>query len=323
LSASVRFRDLTEGVFEAGSIRVTSQYLHHPALTLGYRIEADGATLVYATDHEPHSLYPEGGRPGLELVHREDRRHVQFLEGADLVIHDAQYVLDEFPEKVGWGHTPIERAVDYAVLAGARRLALFHHDPDREDEALDRISQRARERADMASHPLEVWAAAEGQSVELSGEPAPQDSLDRPTALLSGRLPPASTVLIVEDDPDTLGILTRALEPENLRLIVAEDGRSALEAAREEHPSLIVQELNVPGVDGLGVCRSLRNDPDPRLREVPILILTSSPLDEDGLLEIFKAGATDFLHKPLKPTLLRSRVSGWLMRTRFSQRGGH
>jgi phosphoribosyl 1,2-cyclic phosphodiesterase len=136
LRAEFHFHALCEGEFQAGGARVRTQLLHHPALTLAYRIEADGASLVYATDHEPHSLHPVGAPPGAEPVHPEDLRHVRFLEGADLVIHDGQYTLDEFPAKAGWGHSPVERVVDYAVLAGARRLAFTHHDPERDDAGI-------------------------------------------------------------------------------------------------------------------------------------------------------------------------------------------
>src|SRR6266516_4010593 len=74
LNAEVRLYDLTEGVFDLGSIRVTAQYLNHPALTLGYRLEADGATLVYATDYEPYTLLPRQAPPGTTPVHHGDRR---------------------------------------------------------------------------------------------------------------------------------------------------------------------------------------------------------------------------------------------------------
>src|SRR5215510_12589335 len=83
----------------------------------------------------------------LATSYQEDQRHIRFLAGADLLIHDAQYTLNEFPAKEGWGHTPMERAVDYALLAQAHQLALFHHDPDRSDEAIDRLCARARDRA--------------------------------------------------------------------------------------------------------------------------------------------------------------------------------
>ena len=77
LEARVRFRDLGEGEFQIGGIRILTQYLNHPALTLGYRFEADGQTLVYATDHEPHSIHPVSAGPGELPLHHEDRRHVR------------------------------------------------------------------------------------------------------------------------------------------------------------------------------------------------------------------------------------------------------
>jgi phosphoribosyl 1,2-cyclic phosphodiesterase len=148
--AAIRFHDLSEGSFEIGELRVTARYLNHPALALGYRLETDAAVLVYAVDHEPHKRDRAGpaGVQGGPPVHREDRRHVEWLAGADLVIHDAQYTVDEYPQRMNWGHTPAEWAVDYAVAAGAKRLALFHHDPQRDDAALDRLLAVCRRRAE-------------------------------------------------------------------------------------------------------------------------------------------------------------------------------
>jgi ribonuclease BN (tRNA processing enzyme) len=101
--ATIRFHNLVEGSFEVGKIRVLAQYLNHPALTLGYRFEADGAVVVYAVDHEPNGRDPAGPvarGAGGPPVHREDQRHVAFLAGADLVIHDAQYTVAEYPHRV-------------------------------------------------------------------------------------------------------------------------------------------------------------------------------------------------------------------------------
>ena len=68
-------------------------------------------------------------------------------------------------------------------------------------------------------------------------------------------------------------------------------------------------------LDGLAVCRMLRAEPDPRLCDVPIVMLTGVKLTEADLVEAFVAGATDYLTKPVKPTLVRSRVRAWLSRT--------
>jgi CheY-like chemotaxis protein/phosphoribosyl 1,2-cyclic phosphodiesterase len=315
LTAQVRLHDLTEGEFTIGGIRVTTQYLHHPTLTLGYRIEADGVVLVYATDHEPHSLHPLRGYPGESPIHHEDQRHVRFLEGADLVIHDAQYTLDQFPDRAGWGHAPAERVVDYAISAGVRRLALFHHDPEHDDDAVDSIVARAVEWAAKGRHAPEVFGAAEGEWLELEASGAAVRSAEpRPPALLSDEPSAAATVLIVDDDPDMLELLVTTLDQEEVRMRTASDGESALRVARAERPTLILLDLNLPLRDGLDVCRALRRDPDERLRNLPILILTGSRLDEEHVIDAFVAGATDFLVKPIKPTLLRSRVRGWLLR---------
>jgi phosphoribosyl 1,2-cyclic phosphodiesterase len=148
LGATIRYHELSEGTFDLGAVQVTARYLNHPGLALGYRLEAGGVAMVYATDHEPHSRHhPEVAGPAQVLpVHREDQRHVEFLAGADLVIHDAQYTLEEYPSKLTWGHSPAELAVDFALAAGVKRLALFHHDPLRDDAALDQLVESCRRR---------------------------------------------------------------------------------------------------------------------------------------------------------------------------------
>src|SRR5262249_32614700 len=83
-------------------------------------------------------------------------------------IHDAQYTAAEYPKKITWGHTPVEWAVDYALAAGAKRLALFHHDPLRDDDALDGLVEICRQRVAAAGGGLEVLAAAEGQVLAMT-----------------------------------------------------------------------------------------------------------------------------------------------------------
>jgi CheY-like chemotaxis protein/phosphoribosyl 1,2-cyclic phosphodiesterase len=316
LNADVRLHDLKEGVFEIGSIRITTQYLNHPALTLGYRLEANGVTLVYATDYEPHSLHPLGALPGTPPVHHEDRRHIRFLEGADLIIHDAQYTLDDFPAKAGWGHMPMERAVDYAMLAQAKRLALFHHDPDRHDEAVDELCVQARHRVAVGTSSLEVFAAAEGQVIELSqsvAQPYPVSAM-KPSALLAQSGPEVGTVLIVDDDPMIMQLLEDTLQAEGVQVWTANSGEAALQIVRQKRPGLILLDMILPGMNGLDVCRALRAEPDPYLCDIPIVILTGMKLQEQDLVEAFAAGVTDYLSKPVKLPLIRSRVRAWLLR---------
>jgi CheY-like chemotaxis protein/phosphoribosyl 1,2-cyclic phosphodiesterase len=317
LTAELSYVDLTEGVFEVGSVRVTTQYLNHPALTLGFRFEVDGATVIYACDHEPHSLHPLDAPAGAELIHHEDRRHVKFLEGADLIIHDAQYTLADFPVKAGWGHTPLERAVDYAIRARTKRLIFTHHDPDRDDDAVDALCVAARDRASTASYTPEIEPAAEGMVVDLTGDNrVRRDSPGSDSSALlsaSGRGP--ATVLVVDDDPDRVRSLETTLRADGIRVITAEGGEAALKQVREKRPSLVLLEMQLPDVNGMKVCKMLRDETDPRLRDIPILILTELKLTEAVLIDAFVAGATDCLTKPINPTTVRSRVRGWLLRT--------
>jgi phosphoribosyl 1,2-cyclic phosphodiesterase len=96
--ATVRYHDLVEGAFDIGDVKVSTHYLNHPALTLGYRLETDGLVVVYACDHEPYSRNLATGQGEIT---GQDLRHAEFLKDADLLIHDAQYTAAEYPSKVG------------------------------------------------------------------------------------------------------------------------------------------------------------------------------------------------------------------------------
>jgi CheY-like chemotaxis protein/phosphoribosyl 1,2-cyclic phosphodiesterase len=318
LSATIRYHDLIEGALTVGGVRVVAQYLNHPALTLGYRLEADGVSVVYAVDHEPHMrARPEGGSmgsPGEAAPHAEDGRHVAFLEGADLVIHDAQYTAQEYPAKVNWGHSPAETAVDYALAAHVRRLALTHHDPLRDDDAIDRLVEACRERVRHAGSSLDVFAAAEGQIIELTRRETREARPRRKAAASTGSpSKPAHVVLIADDDPVVLELLKATLRSEAFRLYTATDGEAALRIARSVRPSLILLDWLMPGLDGTDVTRALRADSDPYFHEVPIVLITA----EAGAAktqEGFAAGVTDYLTKPFKAPFVRARVRAWLER---------
>ena len=138
LPAAMTYHELTEGIHTIGGTRVAAQFLNHPAMTLGYRIEADGVAVVYLVDHEPFSddLWRAGAEPGRieSILHEGDRRHARFMADADLLIHDAQYTPAEYPAKKTWGHSTYEYVVQMAAAAGVRRVALTHHDPSHNDE---------------------------------------------------------------------------------------------------------------------------------------------------------------------------------------------
>jgi phosphoribosyl 1,2-cyclic phosphodiesterase len=135
-----------------GMFRVRSAHLYHPAPALAYRVEADGRALVYATDTED----PFSGKvnPVVELA-----------QGADTLIHDAQFMKSDF--KPTWGHSTIESAIDVAAKAKVKRLVLYHHDPDRSDDALDHIGRDAQRAGRERLPGLDVVVAREGLELEV------------------------------------------------------------------------------------------------------------------------------------------------------------
>ena len=135
-----------------GPFKVHATRIHHPAPALAYRVECDGRSMVYATDTED----PFSGT---------ENPVVALAEGADLLVHDAQYLDDDY--KKGWGHSTISTAVDVAVRAKAKRLVLYHHDPERSDDALDKIGATAQRLARERSSGLEVLVAYEGMELTV------------------------------------------------------------------------------------------------------------------------------------------------------------
>src|SRR2546430_3316667 len=173
LASRIHYTELEEGFFRIGEILVETQYLNHTAPTIGYRITCHGATVAYVTDQEPF-----WNSPGPEFHHPGDQRHIEFLRGADLVVHDAQYTNEEYKSKLGWGHSPTDYVTDVTLAAGAARLALFHHDPTHDDDAIKNIEAAQRARVQTSGSSLDVFAAAEGMEFEVVGKGGEKPVID-------------------------------------------------------------------------------------------------------------------------------------------------
>ncbi|MEA5401104.1 MBL fold metallo-hydrolase [Synechococcus sp. BA-124 BA4] len=167
LRGTIRFHELREDVHMIGDAKVSTQFLNHPGATLGYRIEADGAVVVYICDHEPHGT---GDFASSQDFSREDRRHIAFLQDADLVIHDAQYIAKEFDQKRGWGHSVGEYVVEVCRQAGVRKVALTHHDPTRTDAKIDASIQNLRTAFAGSTFLPDFFAAAEGAQLDVGNQ---------------------------------------------------------------------------------------------------------------------------------------------------------
>jgi CheY-like chemotaxis protein len=273
-------------------------------------------TVVYATDHEPNASSvwksePLGGPR--HLLHPSDQRHIQFLAGADLVIHDAQYTAVEYAERVGWGHSPMEYVVDAAAEAGVKRLALFHHDPAHSDAELDQLVARCQLRAEIREGDLAVFGACEGRGIflpEQQGAQTPELTIAAP-GQPEPWLPERARILLVDDEPSVLSLLIATLADDDYEVQTASDGQAALDLAREWRPDLVVLDLALPRLDGLTVCRQIRAEPG--LTEVPVIILSGSD-SAAAMTGGFAEGATDYMTKPFAPAMIRTRVRSWLLR---------
>ncbi|HEV3364383.1 MAG TPA: MBL fold metallo-hydrolase [Acidimicrobiia bacterium] len=163
LPCKLTLHDAPRGTFDLPSASVTADLVCHPGPTLGYRLEADGATLTYIPDHEPAL-----GDTAF-LASAEWTSGFALMAGVDLLIHDAQYTDEEYPAHVGWGHSTISQTMALAQAAGVGVLAPFHHDPNHNDVLLDRLFSAALEEQDWS---FELSPAREGTTLTLGRHPA-------------------------------------------------------------------------------------------------------------------------------------------------------
>jgi phosphoribosyl 1,2-cyclic phosphodiesterase len=159
--AQVTFHDTPREPWSIGSAVFRAGFVVHPGPTVGYWIETAGATFAYIPDHEP------------ALAGAIRSRSTDWISGgslaagADVVFHDAQYSEEEYPSRVGWGHSSVADAVAFARAVDARRLVLFHHDPGHDDARLEELEARAR--AVAGTNGVAAPALArEGMVLELS-----------------------------------------------------------------------------------------------------------------------------------------------------------
>jgi phosphoribosyl 1,2-cyclic phosphodiesterase/CheY-like chemotaxis protein len=302
--ATIHYHDLVEGTFYIDEIKVTTHYLNHPALTLGYRLEADGTTIVYCCDHEPHSRSLADGRGD---VTGQDLRHAEFIEGADLLIHDAQYTAAEYRSKIGWGHSSAEYAVMLGQLAQVKRLALTHHDPVRDDDAVDRVLTEIRDGLP-TSPPMEVFAAAEGQIIEVpppgfkaSQQPAPSF----PATVAIGAA--ERSVLLGIANPSMAAGLSEVIRAEGLRPSFFSTIDEARTIVRNNHPSLVLLEHDVARTNGLATCRTIRQiDKD----ETPVVLVATQEDPDNGAA----VGVSDWLIVPFTTSYARTKIRAWVLR---------
>ena len=179
LASSVEYMRLKEEpALDLGDgITLSTTIINHPITALGYRFSFRGAVFCTAYDTEPfRNLFvtdPDNpsydelmAMEGEEAAREQNQVLERFFQDADLLVHDAQYTRQEYEKgKIGWGHTPIEDAIAAAGRAGVKQLALFHHDPERSDDQLDRMAETYCVASETES--MRIFFAREGQEIIL------------------------------------------------------------------------------------------------------------------------------------------------------------
>jgi phosphoribosyl 1,2-cyclic phosphodiesterase len=152
LPCELHVHDLKESRVEVPGLMVRTALVCHPGPTVGFRLDTTNASLAYLPDHEP-VLACEGFSKSPEWCSGFD-----IAEDVDVLIHDAQYNDDEYQERIGWGHSTVRHAVEFAEITRARQLMPFHYDPAHDDDTLDAVY------AGIASDIVTIVPAAEGET---------------------------------------------------------------------------------------------------------------------------------------------------------------
>ncbi|MDQ3363856.1 MAG: MBL fold metallo-hydrolase [Myxococcota bacterium] len=185
MHADKYFHELIEGAkFQIGSAQVTTSRLNHPWIAIAYRIDVDGAAVVYCADTAPFAdiLFgrefivkaPSLDEPLPKDVADELARMragvVALAKGADLLIYDTQFTYDEYKQRPHWGHSHPDDAITIARDAGVKRLCLYHHAPMRTDDQNDAILAKYQTVVHQANDRFELKSAYEGLEYTL-GDP--------------------------------------------------------------------------------------------------------------------------------------------------------
>ena len=179
LSADIQYFPLKErSMVLDDAVFVTSKYLNHPILCLGYRFEFLGKTIVTAYDTEPfRNLFPTdpsdpsydeiAAVEGAAAAEEANEKLLQFFAGADVLIHDAQYTQEEYQKSyIGWGHSTFEHVINTAHRAGIGKVYFFHHDPLRTDAQLEELLASYKAKTE-GQTPVELHLAEEGLEILL------------------------------------------------------------------------------------------------------------------------------------------------------------
>ncbi len=163
LAAHIKFKELSAKNNTIANTDLQFMCANHPGTTYSYSFSFDNYKLVYMTDNE---LIPNTDKTKSHITYNR-QRFIDFIDGADILIHDAQYGDKEYQVKKGWGHSPWKETVTLAVESGVKHLILFHHDPDHDDRFIDVIVKNSKALLKKMGAPTKCSGAMEGKTVVL------------------------------------------------------------------------------------------------------------------------------------------------------------
>lgn len=184
MAATLHIKAVDQRQFQIDEITITTCFLNHPGVSLGFRISCADGDVVYLSDHEPfrrllaaQSASPPTaheaqvtGEDAVTFANSLDDQYIEFVRGVDLLIQDAPYTVDEYQNRVGWGHGCIDDVVAMAVTANVKQLALFHHEPTHTDEQMDAIVAYCRTTLLGPDATVRCFAAQEGLRIVIPEE---------------------------------------------------------------------------------------------------------------------------------------------------------
>jgi len=179
LSATITYYPQKENTMDLGDgITLTTKYLNHPILCLGYKFHHKGKVFCTLYDTEPfRNVFPTdpedpnydalAAKEGERSAREENEKILEFIEGVDILVYDAQYTHKEYEaSKLGWGHSSMEFAINACHKARVKKVLLFHHDPLRTDQQLIELERSLQQRL-AGKSPLQLQFAREGAEFEL------------------------------------------------------------------------------------------------------------------------------------------------------------
>ncbi len=163
LSADIDFMKLSIGNYSIAETEVTTLRTNHPGVNLSYSFTFDNRKIVYMTDNE---LLPGIKRAASHINYQRDD-FIRFIRGADILIHDAQYSDRDYRQKKGWGHSTWKETVKLAAEGEVKHLALFHHDPDHNDDNVDSCVKECKEELVKMNATIKCSGAMEGKTITI------------------------------------------------------------------------------------------------------------------------------------------------------------